>query len=264
MHNNKEGKSMGKHEQHNNMDEEWARAMETMRLVRSVGGFSDFAEQHTDCVSALLNEPDHVCCIDERIPHEGAVSIAGSGILIKDDPEALGVLIESLKAKKIKRVYMHENCGAVGLYASGKGISLENANEDALGWAEKLTKILGGNDVFESLPVDIGFHNAQCAYVMLCDASGIREPFPRGFEISSCVSFTEMLGQVKVSIDIALGGHGFGTLFTKEDPFAVVVVTKNDDDLATVKEHPDLRQMIAGYDGRAIVDGFVAQTAQSN
>ncbi len=252
-----ENGGMNANEKENDVEEEWDRTTEIVRAVRSVGGFQNFAKQHTSEVSGFLSEPDHVCCIDERIPHEGAISIAGSGILIKDDPEALSVLVDSLKAKKIKKVFMHENCGAVGLYANSKGISLEDANKEALEWAEKLTKLLGGDEVQKILPVDINFHNAQCAYVMLEDVSGIGKSFPRGFEISSCVSFPKMLDQVKVSIDIALGGHGFGTLFTKEDPFTVVAVAKNTDELSTVKKHEDLVQIVGCYNERAVIDGFV-------
>ncbi len=261
MYNNKERKGMEKNEEQHNKNEEWVWAMETMHHVRLSGGFSDFARQHTEEVSGFLHELDHVCCIDERIPHDGAISVAGSGILIKDDPEALSVLVESLKARKIKKIFMHENCGAVGLYASEKGISLEDANKDALEWAKKLTELLGGDEVQKILPVDINFHNAQCAYVMLEDVSGIGKSFPRGFEISSCVSFPNMLDQVKISIDIALGGHGFGKLFSEEDPFTVVVVAKDNNDLSTVKKHMDLVQLIAQYNGRAIIDGFATQSA---
>ncbi len=262
MRNNKEGHIMTSHDVQHDLNEEWNQAMETMSLVRLAGGFSNFAKEHIKEVSGFLHEPDHVCCIDERIPHDGAVSIAGSGLLIKDDIQVLDDFVESLKINNIKRVFIHENCGAVGLYAKSKNISIEDANKDALEWAQKLTKLLGGNEVQKILPVDINFHNAQCTYIMSSNVSGMKKPFPRGFEISSYVSLPQILKQVEVSIDIALTGHGFGILFTKENPFIVVVVAKNDDDLSTMKKNTNLIKLVSKYNGRVIIDGFVTQHMQ--
>ncbi len=238
---------------------EWIRMQKVMHTINSAGGFSQFATKHESEITNSFVEPKYVCCIDERIPHNGSISIAGSGILIKDNPEIFEIFVKYLKQKEIKQVRMHEDCGAVGLYAQEKNISIEKANKESLQWAQELTNALGGSslEISEVLPVDIGFHNALCAYIIFDNLSIPKDLFPRGFEINaSCVQFPQVLEQVAVSVDIALGHHGFGVLFTKDNPFTIVTVTKNGNDMDTTQGCNDLAQTLKQYGDRIATTNF--------
>ncbi len=227
------------------------------------GGFAEFANAHGEYVKNMLNRPSTcVCCIDGRIaPQYDAVAIAGSGILIKDDAEAKTKLVNSLIAKGIKKVTLHEDCGAVGLYAKQKGITLEQAKKDALEWARELTKLIGGDEEPEMLPVVQDFHSETCAYIVPDNFSlkEIKEddsPLTEFVISASSVSFVNLLKQIEIALMIARGDHGFGKHFTKETPFTVVIVAKNDKELHEMKSNPEIIRLIEAQDGCAVIEGF--------
>lgn len=255
---NQEGRHMQK------IEEEWKRTLNRMEEIRSTGGFSALSTKHSDEVKEMVShEGECVFCMDGRVaPKENGVAIAGSGILIKDDPVARDLLVQALRAQGIRKVFLHENCGAVGLYASIKGISQDRAQEEAQTWAKELTRLLGGNDEkTETLPVDLDFHNEQLVYVTLSEHFCLKNApdFPTGFQVDAgVVSFANVLAQVKVAIDIALGHHGFGDRFTEKNPFTVVVAARNEEELKTIQNQSDLVQLVSKHDGRVVIDGFIA------
>ncbi len=246
------------------VEEEWRRTSNRMEEIRSAGGFSALATEYPKEIKEIVShEGECVFCMDGRVaPKENGVAIAGSGILIKNDPIARDLLVRTLRAQGIHKVFLHEDCGAVGLYAATKGISQERAQEDAQQWAKELTLLLGGTDEqAETLSVALDFHNEQLVYVTLSEHFCLKDApdFPTGFQVDAgVVSFANVLAQVKVAIDIALGHHGFGERFTKKNPFTVVVAARNEDELKTTQDNPDLVQLTAPHDGRVIIDGFVA------
>jgi len=246
----------------NKIEQEWNSTHECMQSIRADGGFSVFALKNQNEVGNMtLHERDCVCCMDGRVaPFKNAVAIAGSGLLVKDDPVARDLLVEKLLSQGVQKVFLHEDCGAVGLYSLEKGISREHAEKDASAWAEELSGLLKGNTHPETLSVTLDFHNEQCVYLTFLDRFSLQDiqAFPTGFQVSgSVVSFDDALAQVGVAIDIALGDHGFGDRFTQKDPFTVVIVAKNKEELQKIQSNQNLIQLIKKYNGRVMIDGFV-------
>ncbi len=228
------------------------------------GGFMRFAHTHDEYVKEMSNRlPTCVCCIDGRVaPFYDAVAIAGSGILIKDDPKAKRHLVSILLEKKIKKVTLHEDCGAVSLYAKQKDISIEQAKEDAFEWAYELTKLIGGDEDPKMLEVDQDFHSETCVYVVPDNFSlqGMewKNSHLTGFMIStSAVSFPHLLQQIEVAISIARGEHSFGEYFTKEIPFTVVIVAHDKKELHNMQLNPEIVKLISEQNGCVVLDGFV-------
>ncbi len=229
------------------------------------GGFAVLINESSDAVHTMsAHQPDSICCMDGRIaPHQSVISVAGSGILIRDDVAAREHLVGFLREKKIKKVVLHEDCGAVGLYAKTKGISRERADEEALEWANELTALLGGVEPPSVLPVDTDFHNETCVYLELTDRFSLKGVvgFPPGFRVTvPAVSMTNALAQVEVALNIAFAEYGFDNLFTRDTPFAVAIVAENQDDLRDMWKNADLTRLVERHGGRAVIDGFVLPT----
>ncbi len=241
----------------------WKNSEERIKKIRAKGGFASLAREYADEVKEMVDRSATcVCCIDGRVaPFQNAVAIAGSGILIKDNPQAKERLVNSLRQKGIKKVTLHDDCGALGVYAKQKGISLDRAKADAFAWADELARLLGGKEETKTLSVDLNFHPETCAYLSFTDNFSLKEApdFPVGFEISTApVSTEDFIGQVELSLTIAFGDHGFGDSFTKDTPFSLVVVANNEEELQRVKTDVSLAVLLEKYDGKAVIDGFVA------
>lgn len=247
------------------MEQEWERTLTLSRGAREKGFAAYVGEHSADVTKAFEDAPNCVCCMDERVAGKNnGVSIGGSGILIKDDPEKRAAFIKGLKARGIQRVYLHEGCGAVrGVYASAKDISPEQAEAEALTWAKELEQELGGDGEIETLSVTPKeFHNAQCAYIAFTENFNVQaagETLPPGFVVSgTAVDLDHVMAQVGVAVSIAFGGHGFGDRFTKENPFLLVIVGNTDADIARIAAHPVLQGLVQENGGRVKIDGFVA------
>ena len=148
-----------------------------------------------------------------------------------------------------------------GVYAKQKGISFDWAKADAFAWADEATRLLGGKEETKTLSVDLNFHPEKCAYFSFMDNFSLKETpdFPVVFEISTAPVSTEgFIEQVELSLTIAFDDHGFGDRFTKEAPFSLVVVVNNEEELQRVKTDVSLAVLLEKYDGRAVIDGFVA------
>ncbi len=243
------------------IEKEWERTSARMAEIRKNGGFSVLAEKHQSEVKEMTSHTgDCVFCMDGRVaPKENGVAVAGSGLLLKDDDEAKEFFVSELRSRGVKKVFLHEDCGAVGLYAKIKNISLEQAEKDAQQWAEELTELLGGNEKPKKLPVALDFHNEQLVYITFTNNFCIKNApdFPTGFQVdANVVSFENVLAQVKVAINIACGSHGFCERFTKDSPFTIVFVTKDKNELSEMKRNKDVSSLVSEMDGRVVVDGF--------
>lgn len=166
-------------------EHKWIEVKERIAHIHAEGGYAGIAERNPQTIQEIgARPPECVCCMDGRIAMDkNAIAIAGSGILIKDDPVARALFVESLRARGIKKVDLHDDCGAVGIYAKVNGISRELAEKEAAEWAGELTKEIGGEGEIEVLPVSLDFHPEVCAYLVLTDQFSLAgiDAFPAGF-----------------------------------------------------------------------------------
>lgn len=241
----------------------WEDESSLVREIRAQGGFRMIPSRHPkDAEELCKHSPDCVCCIDGRVaPRRNAVAVAGSGILIKDNKQAREALVDGLRTRKIREVYMHEDCGAVALYAKNKNIPLNEAKKEADEWAQELTSLLGGEERPKTLPVSKLFHSETCVYLVVAEKFsliGTNSCFPAGFQVNAnVVSPHNALAQVQVALDIAFGAHGFGARFNRECPFTVVTVTSPARTLRERGYVPALTEMISKRGGCAVLDSLL-------
>lgn len=247
------------------IDEAWQNQSAALGHVRSMGGFSDYIAENPELAQHLTSgHCKTVCCMDERIaPSQDGIAVAGSGILIKDDPEKRQLFIDALKARGVTKLTSHDECGALGIYAKAKGLSIDEAEQHMTDWLKELATELNIAEM-KRLPVEFNFHNAVCAYVVLTENFTLKEAdgFPSGFQISApnidrVVSGEDLLAQVGVAVNIALGEHGFGDRFTEENPFVIVVVANNDDERKQLTGDTGLTNLVEANAGRVVIDSFV-------
>lgn len=188
-------------------------------------------------------------CIDEGTP--GGLHCAGSGILMDES-----TAIEEFRRAEVDGIYSHEECGAAGIYAKQKGLDPSKSDEYGIKFAKQLARKLNvpykGHIGIAEMARPSGLHTARVSYY---DSTGRLDParlkeLPNGFVIDRChhpVGYA--LQEMKVSIDIALGSHGFSKRFTAETPFILIAI--GDEELKK-----ELEPLAAEFDGRVKIDGF--------
>ncbi len=221
---------------------DWKLGRAHLTKIEQVGGIGEWvANSKPDAIEkAFCKHPKCLCCMDERVvcQKKDGVYSAGSGILVKDDPEKREAFIAELQTAGVTETTTHDGCGAVALYAEKKGITVEEAKKEAVEWAKYLADRLKGKYKGE-LRVAIPYHNAQSAYY---DLTGTFNPqnaskiFPEGFVISrKYMKPEDAVLQIQVGVSIATGKNGFGDRFSEETPFSVVIVASSAEELATAK-----------------------------
>jgi hypothetical protein len=256
---------------HNKVKEEqWKRTLPLAEAVRKAGGFAAYIKANEEKARELFSEaPVSVCCMDERVAGKrNAIAVGGSAIpFIDGDEEAYARFITYLKKRGVKKITLHEQCGAIrGVYARMHGISPKEAEERAKKVAQRINADLGGNpdEEIEVLPVEPKrFHYAQGIYLVLTEnfnPSAVEGLLPPGFQASNeALGFTATLAQLKIALEeITFTTHGFNERFTVEHPFTVVIVANNENELKAVQSSPMLEEVVAPYNGRVVIDGFVA------
>jgi len=188
-------------------------------------------------------------CIDEGTP--GGLHCAGSGILMDES-----VAVEEFKKAGVDGIYSHEECGAAGIYAKQKGLDPAKSDEYGIDFAKRLAKKLNvpykGHIGIAEMARPSGLHVARVSYY---DGTGKFDPskakdLPNGFVVDRNHHSKEYaLQEMKVSINIALGSHGFGEKFTTEQPFMLIAV--GDENLKK-----ELEPLAAEFSGRVKIDGF--------
>ncbi len=199
-------------------------------------------------------------CIDEGTP--GGIHAAGSLILLSK-LEAL----EFIRNARPEGITSHADCGAARLACKEKGL---NANDDrtvesaAVSWAKEIAKLAdvpyAGHIAKEELSRPAGQHIARTVYyagVPAFDPQRI-EKLPPGFVISRRQhSAGNALTEVEISLDIALGGHGFGGLITKRSPILLIVIgdkAKPEFCLENLKN--ELLPVVSKKEGLVVLDGI--------
>jgi hypothetical protein len=247
-------------EQEKFKDQELAEAKQTaweaengeIQNLYSEGAQKYFSTEFPDLKNAFVKEMDTVVCIDEGCAHkdisgEGKLSIAGGGILLpaQSEEERLEIAAKFFTELGIKNITSHEGCGAAKMaYVRdnpGTSPSPGQVDQYAKMWAEKLAAKMAAvayNIPLAEMERPAEFHTARTAYF---DGVGGFNPnkevgLPQGFVISKrYIPGDYALDELKVAVGIAFGNHGFGELFTSENPFVIIPLAKSIEELNNLK-----------------------------
>lgn len=264
---------------------------EIMKSLQTMGALEFFRKEFPDLKHAFTGEQKCVCCMDEGTAHkdingEDKFALAGSGILFPADNEndRLEKVARLLIERGVSDVTSHGGCGAAGLAfhrdfpeathtMSADQIKI-NIEDYAKQWADKLAdkiRELGHpaertHVTAEDMERPVAFHNARMVYF---DGIGGFNPnkevgLPMGFVIERAhlePSYTAE--ELKVAISIAFGHHGFGDLFSKENPFVVMVFSRTADEADKMKSEvknaiEEKNKTLLG-DGRVRIDAIVIE-----
>lgn len=198
------------------------------KIMESLPGFSE-----------SFKDLDTIDCSDGRVLGGNKIGIAGSGLLLpKEDRQAF---IERYRGK-IKKVTTHRDCGAAGI--AFRNLSIEDVPEgitsaDDYGTycGKKMAEDLGAEHEFLDLPEMANEYHNEVAIVL--DQTGRFDSthlvdFPPHFVCSGAglgISKEYMAAELKTLAGIALGDHGFGDRFTKEDPLYLIISALSPADL---------------------------------
>lgn len=223
----------------NQLESDWKKGEEVMKKIYEVG-----AEKYLSSLpgwqGVFLSSHDCAVCMDEGCAHKkmdtSKIPMAGSGILFPADSEneRLEKVAALFKNLGVKKVTSHEGCGAAGLAFKrdfpGAEAGADAVDELAQDWAKKLAQKIGAD--FENISLaemvrPAGYHVARVAYY---DGTGSFNPdlvegAPLGFVISrKNLPANYALQELKVALSIAFGHHGFGELFSADDPFVIIIL----------------------------------------
>ena len=221
-------------------------------------GFSEYANSLPDLAKAFETRENCVCCIDEGTPEGGHV--AGSGILMSEDE-----LISYYEQTKSEVVTSHDNCGAAKIYDESQDMPSENPDEAGRLWAQELAKKLGIKHRHISADEMKRPKEGHFARTVYYDLTGhfnysATEGLPAGFTISrKFITPKYALEELGVALSITFGDHGLGNKITAENPFYLVVVAENEEQLADAKQ--ELDNLSHSHEDKIKVDGVVKPTA---
>lgn len=233
-------------------EREWLRQQELFDAI-FVQGFREYAAAIPGIQRAFVLDDRHLRCIDEGTP--GGIHLAGSGILLRDRAK------EVCQHAVVNGIFSHAGCGAAALYVKKAGLDISDPDEAGKEWAKELAEALDvpylGHIGTSELTRPPHLHTARVAYY---DGTGEFDPshvhgLPKGFVISRAyLDAVYALQEAKVSADIALGDHGFGSLFTEQNPFLLVAVGTEKAQRQSLEL--ELEEVAKTYGGRVKVEGM--------
>jgi len=187
-------------------------------------GAEQFFASPPDSESCFRLHDRHIRCIDEGTP--GGIHCAGSGILLGEE-----ATLKMFERAMPDFIYSHEECGAVALWAKKTGRNPAGAGKYAIEWVEKISARAGiqhGHLAIGNMARPAGLHIARVIYLDgtgKFDSRGV-SGVPAGFQISCRYLDPEYAAEeLRVSISIALGEHGFGMdLITHDSPLLLIVI----------------------------------------
>lgn len=214
---------------------------------------------------AFAQTPCCLGCSDGRI-REARLGRAGMGILagVEQTAEAIRSLLVKDEIKGTLVIKSHDGCGAAGLVCRkmiSEGKLPEGYPSDELGkkFAQDVVETLksqGYDVIYEHTPaVEMDeFHNERVVYLDGTDSISLEgADLPRGFILSGFgFSEGETAEELKALCGIALGDHGFGERFTKENPFRVIVSAKDGGKLAYLEDLA--AKAVWGFNGKVVVN----------
>lgn len=243
---------------HHQAQELWDRQSPVVRALRQQGA-EKFFQSIPDIEQAFHPGDRWLCCIDEGC--SGGVNLAGSGILLGIEGAAA-----IAKAAGVTAVTSHEECGAAKLWAAQAGKDARSSDDYGKQFAAALAKQLDIS--YCHLPLSemarpAGLHVARVVYY---DGTGKFDPsrvpeVPPGFVISRRFLATDYaIEECGIAVSIALGTHGFGKLFTPDEPLLIIVIGHpTDAALALGKLRAEVQPLATAHGARLAVDGLVAQ-----
>lgn len=200
-------------------------------------------------------------CIDEGCP--GGVHLAGSGVLLGEDMAA-----KIAQAAGVTAVTSHEECGAAKLAAQQAGVDVAQSDAHGKEFAARLAKRLGVS--YTHLPLSEMARPAHLhvARVVYYDGTGKFDParvpeLPPGFVISRrFLTKTYAVKECEIAVSIALGDHGFGKLFTPDEPLLIIVIGHPTDAALGLEQlGTEVTPLAAAHGQRVVVDGLTATVA---
>ncbi len=219
-----------------------------------------------DTKKAFEKEPEELGCSDGRCT-EHRCGVAGDLILASEDEVAEFV---RRNKGKIRVVKSHDGCGAAAIkfkqiQEAGEFLPIGVTSSDQLAahFSKELAEKLGAEYAHTSAAEMSGpVHNERAIYL---DGTGKFNPgalkeLPAGFMSSGKalgLSSDYIQKEIETLASIALGDHGFGQRFTKDNPFYVVVSAKDEDQLGLLMHVAT--KAARGFDGRVEVRGFIAK-----
>lgn len=236
----------------------WGKQSSVVSQLRKLGA-EKFFHGIPDIEQAFHPGDRWLCCIDEGC--SGGVNLAGSGILLGVEGAAA-----IAKAAGVTAVTSHEECGAAKLWAQQAGKDTSASDDYGKQFAAALAKQLDIS--YCHLPLSemarpAGLHVARVIYY---DGTGKFDParvpeVPPGFVISRrFLTKDYAMKECEIAVSIALGDHGFGKLFTPDEPLLIIVIGHPTDTALTLEKlKPEVQPLAIAQGARLAVDGLVAQ-----
>ncbi len=206
---------------------------------------------------------DTIDCSDGRVLSGHKMGIAGSGLLLS--PEERADFIARFKGK-IKTVTSHRDCGAAALKFStlkkeGVVVNVDNSDDYGTQEAKKIAAELGAEHKFiEMEDMTSEYHNEVALVV---DATGHFDStnlpdFPAHFSVTGAgLGFSQdyVTSEIKILTDIAFGHHGFGSRFSSDNPFCIMVVADNQKGLDEWKDRA--KKSLTDFGDKIHIDSFL-------
>lgn len=209
------------------MSQEWNKVSSLMLPFWEVPfgkGSSAEVAVRQDLLRRSITKSRKLLCIDEGTVD--GLHLAGQGILM-DFNEVVDILLKS----GADGAYSHKGCGAAGIFARLHGISADQADQKGIEFTQRVSEAakipyLGCLEASE-MKRPASFHNAAMAYytALPINPFGV-EGLPNGFVVNRGIHTVALhaADEAKLAAQIALGDHGFGERFTRENPFILAVV----------------------------------------
>jgi hypothetical protein len=203
-------------------------------------------------------------CMDERTP--GGIHAAGPMILLEEEKG-----IHMLKVSRAEGIYSHVGCGAAGIAFERISERMRRfyVHPDNYGmfYAKAIAK-KAGIPYMGHMAVEPNFHVARMA---IYDGTGSFDNsahkmsaagLPPAFVISRRYHLepANAMREASIAAAIAIGDHGYGRLIKADKtPFLLLVVgARHNKDFSFEHLMDEAKEVAKPFDGKVIVDGFVA------
>lgn len=253
---------------------------EHISRLLELGAEKYFSTEYINLLDIFVS-PECAVCMDEgtackNLENVNKFCIAGSGILFpaSSRDERLKKVSELFNKIGITKVTSHDGCGAAGiayrLEVDSTDATDQKINIYAKDWSKDLVdKMNGVENKVEHIHINLPdimrpaeLHIART--IWFDDVGGMNpdrlEKLPSGFVIESAYLPSEYaLVELITAVGIAFGDHGFGELFTVDNPFVIVIFSKNNEKLDILKK--EIKKILSDDDrfnaGRIKIDGVI-------
>jgi len=207
---------------------------------------------------------DRIECSDGRCPHQGNdFSIAGSGILLSD--EEFDKLIKEFP--DLKKITAHSDCGAAKLAFAkleeeGKlPEDITTPQEYAVYWTKNKAQQYGLEYEYIDEP-QFQASNHHERGLLIDDTGSFHSAYVDGMpnvfvsHSASAVDKNYVAKEAEVLTGIAMGHHGFGNRLSPDQPFYIMVCSKDDKSMNDLVSK--VSDATAAFKDRVKVEGFIS------